>query len=50
MKTKFNTIRNDLYNVLVEGNGNRQQMARVFFLLFIPLFTLYFSFGHLKFI
>ncbi|MCD8740329.1 hypothetical protein LT679_06910 [Mucilaginibacter roseus] len=46
MKAKFKMIRTDLYNVLVEGNGNRQQMARVFFLLFVPLYTLYASFGH----
>ncbi|MCC8409851.1 hypothetical protein LJ707_13015 [Mucilaginibacter sp. UR6-1] len=47
MKTKLNTIRTDLYNVLVEGNASRQQMARVFFVLFIPLYVLYASIGHI---
>ncbi|WP_164850009.1 hypothetical protein [Mucilaginibacter limnophilus] len=47
MKT-LKTIQADLFNVFVEGNANKQQQARVFILLFVPLYTLYAIVGDLK--
>ena len=43
MKNKIKTLQADLFNVFVEGNADKQQMARVFLLLFVPLVSLYFS-------
>jgi hypothetical protein len=48
MKNKLITLQADLYNVFVEGNANKQQLARVFILLFIPLMSFYLSVGKLK--
>jgi hypothetical protein len=47
MKAKLNIIKKDLYNVFVVGNANDRQLARVYVLLAVPLFTLFFVFGHL---
>ncbi|NHA03956.1 hypothetical protein G7092_09125 [Mucilaginibacter sp. HC2] len=46
MKTKLNIIKKDLYNVFVMGNADERQLARIYFLLAIPFFTLLFTFGH----
>jgi hypothetical protein len=46
MKAKLNIIKKDLYNVFVMGNADDRQLARIYFLLAIPCFTLLFTFGH----
>jgi hypothetical protein len=46
MKTKLNTIKKDLYHVFVMGNADDRQLAKAYFLLAIPLFTLFVLFGH----
>ncbi|GAA4338939.1 hypothetical protein GCM10023149_49330 [Mucilaginibacter gynuensis] len=49
MDAKLNTIKADLYNVFVEGNADRQQLARIFLLLFIPLMSLYIAVGKMPY-
>ncbi|HMG11349.1 MAG TPA: hypothetical protein VK609_22700 [Mucilaginibacter sp.] len=46
MKAKLNIIKKDLYNVFVVGNANDRQLARVYVLLAIPVFTLFLVLGH----
>ncbi|MEO6148941.1 MAG: hypothetical protein ABIN95_09725 [Mucilaginibacter sp.] len=48
MKTKIKILQADLFNVLIEGCSNDQQKARVFFLLFVPLYTVYTIVGKVK--
>jgi hypothetical protein len=46
MKTAFNNIKKDLYNVFVIGNADDRQLAKAYFLLAIPFLTVLFTFGH----
>lgn len=46
MKTKLNTIKKDLYNVFIMGNADDRQLARIYFLIAIPFFSLFLMFGH----
>nr|MBB6148657.1 hypothetical protein [Mucilaginibacter sp. SP1R1] len=46
MKTKLSNIKRDLYNVFVIGNADDRQLAKAYFLIAIPLFTLFLMFGH----
>jgi hypothetical protein len=45
MKNIIKNLRTDLYRVLVQGNADTTQMARVFFVLAIPSLTPLFIFG-----
>lgn len=45
MKKFINTIITDINNVLVKGDSNKVEQARVFILLAIPAMTILFSFG-----
>lgn len=39
-------IKKDLYNVFVMGNADDRQLARIYFLLAVPVFTLFCIFGN----
>jgi hypothetical protein len=49
MKTKLNTIKADMYKVFVLGNADNVQLAKAYFLLAIPLLTVFFTLGRFKF-
>jgi hypothetical protein len=46
MKAKLTTIKTDMYKVFVLGNADNVQLAKAYFLLAIPLLTVFFAFGH----
>jgi hypothetical protein len=45
MKAKLQSLKADLYNVFVAGNADDRQLAKAYFLLAIPLFSIYFGWG-----
>jgi hypothetical protein len=45
MKNFINTIITDINHVLVKGESNKVEQARIFILLAIPALTILFSFG-----
>jgi hypothetical protein len=47
MKANFKTLRNDLYNVFVEGNAKSEQIARVFIVLAVPVVSALMMLGHI---
>ncbi|HEY9196042.1 MAG TPA: hypothetical protein VIM77_07240 [Mucilaginibacter sp.] len=49
MKARLSTIKNDMYRVFVLGNADNVQLAKAWFLLAIPVFTIFLAFGHFKY-
>lgn len=45
MKNFINTIITDINNVIIKGDSDKVEQARVFILLAIPALTILFSFG-----
>jgi|EndMetStandDraft_4_1072995.scaffolds.fasta_scaffold162185_3 hypothetical protein len=49
MKARIETIKTDMYKVFVTGNADNVQLAKAYFLLAIPLLTIFFTLGHFKY-
>ena len=45
MKLIIKKIKSDLYNVLVKGDSDKTEQARVFVLLTVPVLSMLFLFG-----
>jgi hypothetical protein len=49
MKAKINNMKTDMYKVFVLGNADNVQLAKAYFLLAIPLLTVFFVLGSFKY-
>jgi len=47
MRANLKTLKNDLYNVFVEGNAQSEQVARVFLVLAVPVTSVLMVLGHM---
>ena len=48
MKAKIQNLKKDIYNVFVLGNADNMQQARVYFLITVPMLTLFFALSHIS--